>query len=163
MVFVVFFALLGLLLALAEGVFLLATALRLASIKQEVLGEVLHADLAPRTIRWVGLALQGAALLLALTVAPLVRLLAVFLLPLIAGALWLAPRQQDQRCGSRGVQHGWEVQKLEDFEAWRLTGDHLRFRKSGRWFAVALPNSMHADMRARLEDACPERESKYRQ
>jgi hypothetical protein len=151
-----------LLLAAFESGLALLVALWLRGRRAGTLGEVLHTRLAPRGARRAGIGLQLVALTAALVAAPSIGVFGLLLLlPLIA-AWWLAPATEDQRCGLAGVQYGWETLRLEELEAWRLTGDHLRFRLRGLWVAVSLPSSEHPRMRALLEQACPAAESGFR-
>jgi hypothetical protein len=73
----------------------------------------------------------------------------------------LHPSSGERVCGSEGVQVGWESATFGELEEWRLTGDHLRFRLGGHWLAVPLPARLHADVRARLEERAPGRESRF--
>lgn len=85
------------------------------------------------------------------------------LLPLTGAALLLVrqPWPDDELVGEGGVARGWTGRRYEDLEEWRLTGDHLRFRAGGEWLAVQVPKELRADLRARLEQAVPERESPF--
>jgi hypothetical protein len=86
-------------------------------------------------------------------------------LALLAGAAllaWAQPVGTDGALGDRGVRHGWRARRLEDLEAWRLTGDHLRVRLGGEWVAVAVPRALHGEARLLLADRCAARESRFR-
>ena len=151
-----------LLLVVLESGLALFVALWLRGRRIEVLGEVLQTKLAPRVGRGVGLGLLLLALAFALIAAPEIGLFGALLLLPLALAWWLAPATEDQRCGTRGVQYGWEVLRLEELDAWRLTGDHLRFRLRGLWVAVSLSAEQHPKMRGLLQAACPQGESEFR-
>ncbi len=153
-IFLVFFALLEVGLALGLAVHLRAR-------HAELVGSVLHEQLAPRKARTLGLVLMGAAAVIGLLVEFQIGIFAVVLLTPAAAAWWLAPAAEDQRCGVSGVQYGWSSRSLEQLELWRLTGDHLRFRLNGLWVAVALPRALHAQVRERLESMGAGRESEY--
>jgi hypothetical protein len=151
-----------LLLTVLEAGLALFVALWLRGRAAEVVGEVVQTRLAPRGARRLGVGFQLVALSTALVVAPEVGVFGALIVLPLALAWWLAPATEDQRCGTGGVQYGWETLRLEELEAWRLTGDHLRFRLRGLWVAVSLPSSEHPRMRALLERACPQAESRFR-
>ena len=90
---------------------------------------------------------------------PLAPALAVLTLGVVLSAL--APGEQDGALGSEGVQYGWHARRFAEFEEWRLTGDHLRWRLFGDWVATHAPAALHADLRARLAVANPARESRF--
>jgi hypothetical protein len=146
---------------LFEGVAALFAANVLRRRRVLAVGETLHVVRAPRGWRTVVLVLQLLALAGAFAVSADLGLRAALVLTPLAAAGWLAPAVADQRCGTDGVQYGWESRALGELESWRLTGDHLRFPLHGLWVAVALPRSLHPEMRVRLEAACPGRESKF--
>lgn len=71
------------------------------------------------------------------------------------------PGVQDAVLGEGGVQRGWHARRFETLEEWRLTGHHLRFRLFGEWTSVPCPPERQADLRARLLQLAPERESPF--
>lgn len=73
-----------------------------------------------------------------------------------------SPLAQDADVGERGVRRGWSAREFAQLEEWRLTGEHLRWRLRGEWFACRVPVELHASVRARLQAACAERESPFR-
>ncbi|MBL8860602.1 MAG: hypothetical protein JNK02_01200 [Planctomycetes bacterium] len=82
----------------------------------------------------------------------------------IAGALLLGfttPSARTAILGVGGVQRGWHARRYESLEEWRLTGDHLRFRLFGEWTAVPCPPEFQADLRAKLTQLAPDRESPF--
>lgn len=85
------------------------------------------------------------------------------LLILVGAALNLltSPGFQDSVYGDRGVQYGWYARRFEQLEAWRLTGEHLRWRLFGEWVSSRVPPSEHTALRARLEELAPGRESRF--
>ncbi len=91
------------------------------------------------------------------------------LLPLslaaIAGAgvvLMASPGPSDRDLGDVGVRSGWSVASYEELAEWRLVGEHLRFRLEGRlWDATPVDPRDLDELRARLEQAAPGRESRF--
>jgi hypothetical protein len=151
-----------LLLSLVESSLALVCALFLRARREALVGELLHAHTAPRLWRALGLLLGLAVILLVLAVDPRLGTFAALLLIPAGGAWWLAPATHDQRCGLRGVQYGWRARSLAELDAWRLTGEHLRFRLGPTWLAVAVPRPLHDSLRTRLEATCPDAESSFR-
>ncbi len=76
---------------------------------------------------------------------------------LIAGC----PGFQDSVWGDGGVQRGWYARRLENLEAWRLIGEHLRWKLFGEWVATDVPVSEHAALRLELEKRAPGREAAH--
>lgn len=74
---------------------------------------------------------------------------------------WSMPGSKDAATGEAGVARGFEGRRLEELEEWRLTGDHLRFRLHGEWTSAPCPRDDQPWLRARLEQACPGRESRF--
>lgn len=139
----------------------LAQVGRTRALERRVLGRPIHRARASKRGR-------RALVLLALLMAALAPVaapdFALACVPLLAGAallLELSPRPDERACGAEGVRSGWELCALGELREWRLTGDHLRFRGRGEWSAVDLPRELHEAMRARLEAACPGRESRF--
>ncbi len=83
------------------------------------------------------------------------------LLALSSALLALGPGFQDSVFGERGVQRGWYARRLGDLEAWRLIGEHLRWKLFGEWVATDVPASEHAALRVKLEALAPGRESSH--
>jgi hypothetical protein len=80
-----------------------------------------------------------------------------------AWALYMfSPSAHDAVLGERGVQRGWRARSFAELEEWRLTGEHLRWRLGEEWFASPAPRGWHAELRAQLESACAERESRFK-
>lgn len=129
--------------------------------ERRVLGRLVHrAPLRKRGRR----ALAALALLMAAFAPFAVPEHALACVPLLGGAALLfelSPAPGERACGEQGVRSGWELCALGELREWRLTGDHLRFRGAGEWSAVDLPRELHEAMRARLESACPGRESRF--
>lgn len=69
---------------------------------------------------------------------------------------------RDTVFAEHGVRSGWFVRRFKDLEEWRLTGDHLRWKLFGEWQACEVPLAQQADLRARLEQLIPDRESRFR-
>ncbi|MCY2959738.1 MAG: hypothetical protein NTY35_06195 [Planctomycetota bacterium] len=92
---------------------------------------------------------------------------AVWLTPVIlclGSALLLVyttPSSKTAVLGEGGVQRGWHARRFESLEEWRLTGDHLRFRLFGEWTSVPCPPDRQADLRAKLVQLVPDRESPF--
>lgn len=83
---------------------------------------------------------------------------------LFGGALvlLLGPDSTDRALGTSGVRSGWTTAGFGEFEEWRLVGEHLRFRLNGRlWDAVGAAPALHLELRAKLEQLAPARESRY--
>jgi hypothetical protein len=108
-----------------------------------------------------GVALIGLALLLVEVPVPAAKVPGAAVLALSAALLALQPGFADSRCGERGVQIGWHARGYEDLPEWRLTGDHLRWRLGEIWVACDLPVARHAELRTRLEELAPGRESRF--
>lgn len=83
------------------------------------------------------------------------------MLALSVALLGLSPGFQDSVFGERGVQRGWYARRLGELEAWRLIGEHLRWKLFGEWVASDVPASEHAALRAQLEALAPGRESSH--
>lgn len=114
--------------------------------------------------RWraVILALALAAAIAAAAAAPPARELGSLLAAAVSIALLgLAPGFLDSVYGDDGVQRGWEARRFGELEAWRLIGEHLRWRLRGDWVATEVPPQEHAALRERLTRDRPERESSY--
>lgn len=75
--------------------------------------------------------------------------------------LAFAPGFLDSVYGDDGVQRGWEARRYGELDAWRLIGEHLRWRLRGDWVATEVPPEEHAALRERLTRERPERESNY--
>jgi hypothetical protein len=72
-----------------------------------------------------------------------------------------APSADTAILGIGGVQRGWHARRFESLEEWRLTGDHLRFRLFGEWTSVPCPAERQAEIRAKLHEVAPDRESPF--
>ena len=81
------------------------------------------------------------------------------LLALSLALLAICPGFQDSIYGERGVQRGWYARRLSELEAWRLIGEHLRWKLFDEWVATDVPVSEHAALRVQLEALAPGRES----
>lgn len=88
---------------------------------------------------------------------------ALAVLALAAFNLAIAPGFADSIYGEEGVAVGWHARRYVDLDAWRLTGDHLRWSLRGIWVGSDVPARMHPELRAVLEAACPERESGFKE
>ena len=113
-------------------------------------------------VKPVLLALETGLLLVSLVADPFPTTHAAFVL---LGAMLLtalSPGVGDRACGEDGVFHGWHGVRYADLEAWRLTGDHLRFQVRGEWSAVAVPRDRQARVRGILERIAGDRESPYK-
>lgn len=75
--------------------------------------------------------------------------------------VWTTPGAQTAVLGEAGVQRGPHARRLESLEEWRLTGDHLRFRLHGTWTSVPCPPERQAELRAKLVQLAPDRESPF--
>jgi hypothetical protein len=150
-------------LTLATGAAVLLAAVATAAWTRRLaatVGRARHRERPRRALR-VPLVLGVAALGLAVSLggpsaSQLVLLAGAGLLALVA------PGSGDSDCGERGVRAGWFARRYEDLDEWRLTGEHLRWKLFGTWVSSRVPTSEHADLRTRLERACPERESRFR-
>jgi hypothetical protein len=127
---------------------------------RRTVGRVLHSVKRRRRARAVVLGVSGAASGVAIIAS------GGALQPVEFGVLGLAlaviatsPGFQDSVYGESGVQYGWYARRYEELEAWRLIGEHLRWRLAGLWVATDVPSMMHSELRARLEQTCPARES----
>jgi hypothetical protein len=111
-------------------------------------------------VAWTAQAVALAAIVVsweALPVFPALNLL------VLASALFaLSPGAQDAEVGEGGVRHGWSARTLTELEEWRLTGEHLRWKVRGEWVACHVAPERHARLRSLLSQACPERESAFR-
>ncbi|HEV8111154.1 MAG TPA: hypothetical protein VGR31_00110 [Planctomycetota bacterium] len=74
---------------------------------------------------------------------------------------WLSPGSADAVLGETGVRRGWFARRFEDLEEWRLTGDHLRFRRDGEWTSVPCPPAQHVRVREMLLAANAAAESRF--
>jgi hypothetical protein len=83
------------------------------------------------------------------------------LLGVVFALLAATPSPERQLCGESGVARGLDGRRFEQLEEWRLAGDHLRWKLDGEWTACHAPAPLHADLRAKLVQACPERESRF--
>lgn len=83
------------------------------------------------------------------------------LIALSSAAMVLAKYQRGQACGDGGVRSGCFSYTYAELEEWRLTGDHLRFRVGEVWRAVTLPEPLHAEVRALLENHAGGLESRF--
>lgn len=75
--------------------------------------------------------------------------------------VYTTPTARTAVLGEGGVQRGWHARRFEALEEWRLTGDHLRFRLFGEWTSVPCPPDHQAELRAKLVQLVPERESPF--
>lgn len=126
-------------------------------------GPVLASERGARA--WQRLALTGGAVATALVIVQWNELpgaLALLVLVLSAGLLAASPLSQDADVGERGVRRGWSAREFAQLEEWRLTGEHLRWRLRGEWHACRVSSEQHAALRARLQAACADRESPFR-
>ena len=73
----------------------------------------------------------------------------------------MRPSFEDHEFGTTGVRRGWFARRFDELDEWRLTGEHLRWRLYGVWLATEVPTEFHAELRARLEEIAPERESRF--
>lgn len=85
-------------------------------------------------------------------------ILVLALAPLV---LFLSPGFQDSFFGEQGVQRGWTARRFHELEAWRLIGEHLRWRLRGTWLATDVPAGEHAALRERLSREAPGRENAH--
>jgi hypothetical protein len=79
-----------------------------------------------------------------------------------AAMLLIQPKTGANTLGETGVAVGWRTRKFQQFEEWRLMGDHLRVFAGGEWRAIAVPVAEHTELRKRLESLCPEKESRFK-
>ncbi len=77
-------------------------------------------------------------------------------------SLWFLHEMRGATLGSVGARIGWRSRRFEDFEEWRLTGDHARFRVAGQWYALELPVEDQSELRQQLVGLCPDRESRFK-
>lgn len=108
------------------------------------------------------LALQTGLLIITLVADPFPTLYAAFALLGAILLTWLSPGADDRACGEDGVYRGWYGRRYSELEEWRLTGDHLRFRLRGEWTSVEVPALKRAHIRMILQEAIPDRESRFR-
>jgi len=144
----------------AVAAFLFVTLVRLTNRRHTGSERVQHR--APRLGSRLLLVPLALLLFLVLRVEPPETPSLLALLVASGACLWIQPRRADEARGSAGVQVGWRARRYEQLEEWRLTGDHLRFRLGGAWVAVGVPREAQAELRDRLESACPEQESAFR-
>lgn len=154
-------------LGLAYGLALIgiASVFALRARQRDAVGTELQRNFVDRRPRMLQAAL-AAALLLALTIPAESRAGLLHMLPLIllAGTFHLIrPDSRDQICGDRGLRLGWTVLSFDEFESWRLMGEHLRYQKFGLWEAVALAPEHHTQVRTILERDVADRESAFNQ
>jgi ABC-type branched-subunit amino acid transport system permease subunit len=88
--------------------------------------------------------------------------LAIAVLALAAALFAFAPSLHDSVLGENGVRGGWHVRSFAELEEWRLTGDHLRWKLHGEWQACRVPRERFAELRQRLSELCPARESAFK-
>ncbi|MFT7487015.1 MAG: hypothetical protein ACI9F9_002873 [Candidatus Paceibacteria bacterium] len=79
-----------------------------------------------------------------------------------SACLWLWYQAQGAHLGALGARIGWRSRRFEDFEEWRLTGQHARFCLGGQWLALDVSGAQQASLRKQLEACCPERESAFK-
>ncbi len=127
-------------------------------------GPVVHAVLRRRGARMALLAGVGlVALLVALAGESTIRIWpALAVLALAALLLARSPSFRDSVLGDGGVQLGWHARRFEELEEWRLVGEHLRWKLFGTWVACDAPAMLHANLRAKLGQLCPERETRFK-
>lgn len=126
-------------------------------------GSVLASERASRL--WLRLALTVTALAVAAVVVywhELPGILALASLSISVALFAASPLAQDADVGERGVRRGWSAREFAQLEEWRLTGEHLRWRLRGEWHACRVPGELQSSVRARLQAACPTRESQFR-
>ena len=148
----------SLLLLAAALVANLALSLR----RRAAAGAARHAEAPGRLARRLWLAVPLVAVYAAILVEGSLPPLAAGLV--FAAALrlwWTMPGAKDATTGEAGVARGFEARRHEELEEWRLTGDHLRFRLHGEWTSSPCPRDDQPWLRARLEQACPARESRF--
>jgi hypothetical protein len=152
--------------ALVPVIVLLCVALTvtqvLSTIAQLKLGAVIAADRRSERRRRIVLATLIAAVLVWTLLDRGVWIVPVLLA--LGSALLLAlatPSAATAILGVGGVQRGWHARRFESLEEWRLTGDHLRFRLFGEWTSVPCPQERQAEIRAKLVELVPERESPF--
>jgi len=153
-------------LALLPQVALLCVGLIVAQVMSGIarvkVGPVIAADRS-RATRWriamtVLIASLAGWILLDGSVWPVPVLLCLGSALLLA---YTTPTTRTAILGEGGVQIGWYARRFESLEEWRLTGDHLRFRLFGEWTSVPCPPAHQAELRAKLEQLVPERESPF--
>jgi len=126
-------------------------------------GRIVHSVRSGRG--WRRLALAGIAVvaLVALTAdTDVPRSLSLLVLVPSALLVVVMPGFRDEVLGEDGVRSGWRTCRFEDLEEWRLTGDHLRWKQAGEWRACEVPAAAREQVRARLERAAADRESRFR-
>ncbi len=152
--------------ALLPVIVLLCVALTvtqiLSAIARVKLGAVIATDRRSETRRRILLAILIAGVL-AWTMLDRGVWLVPVLLALGSAMLLIltTPSAATAILGVGGVQRGWHARRFESLEEWRLTGDHLRFRLFGEWTSVPCPQARQAEIRARLVELVPERESPF--
>lgn len=151
---------------LAWSLALLAAALLanlvLALRRNAATGATRHAELPARMSRRLWLVVPLALLFAAIVVEGSLPPVPAALVVLAAARLWWSmPGDKDAITGEAGAARGFEARRYETLEEWRLTGDHLRFRLHGEWTSSPCPRDDQPWLRARLEQACPERESRF--
>ena len=126
------------------------------------LGAVLVAERPHRRARAVGAATLLLVAVLSLAFGGSLAPEAVLTLSMGILLLALAPSMDDRAVGADGVLVGWDARRYEELEEWRLTGEHLRFKLRGVWTAVPVPEALQREVRGKLEERIPERQSVYR-
>lgn len=131
------------------------------------LGKRLQATEPPQRLRRVALALSFSAAACFWfpglgSADESLRLPALALLVGGAVVLRLSPRPEVRALGTSGVRSGWTCARFEQLVEWRLSGEHLRFRLEGRlWDSVEVAPERQAELRERLVQSAPDRESRY--
>ena len=125
-------------------------------------GEPLHVHRSGGPYRLLR-SLPLAALAIAAILVPGAPTLTGLLVLLLAlGLVLLTPGPEDSAVGADGVRAGWEAARYDELEEWRLTGEHLRWRKrGGAWVSSRLPAELQAPVRERLTAVAPDRESRF--
>jgi len=134
----------------------------LSAVARVKLGAVIAADRRSETRRRIVLAVFIVGIL-AWTILDRGVWIVPVLLALGSAMLlvWTTPSATTAILGVGGVQRGWHARRFESLEEWRLTGDHLRFRLFGEWTSVPCPQERQAEIRAKLVQLVPERESPF--
>lgn len=150
--------------ALALSVVGVLVAARLRARAAKCVGRLLFEERGRSLLRALRLAWSAAALIAIGVTWPTAAgaPLATAALAVLALALaLLTPDADAQQLGEAGVRRGWSARTFADLEEWRLTGEHLRWKLEGEWIACRAPVELHAELREKLERACPERESRF--
>lgn len=139
----------------------LAFVLYLRQQIRSAVGEVLHEGRPTMLGRRAQLAVALLSLATLIWMDAELRVPTAVALGAALGIALLRPGFEDSAYGTGGVQRGWFARRYADLDQWRLTGEHLRWQLYGDWLATEVPTAEHEQLRQRLRELVPERESRF--